>query len=595
MPVSEELKIVIRAEAQNAIQNLNRVQGASKKAEKSFMGISKSLLGKVGVVAGLTFAATALIKWGKASIQFNAKMQQTTVAFETMLGSAERAADVLEELTEFSAATPFQLEDLTNGAQRLLAFGTAAEDVRDVLQDLGNAAQGQSDKLNRLVDAYGKLQAKGRASLEELNMFTEAGVPIMGALQRQLELTKEELFDYVTKGKIGFEDVNEALQSITRGEGQFAGMLEKQSQTLSGSMSTLKDNIKLLGGEIFNSFTPILTGAAKGMTRFVQVIRNLIDDGDEGKDVLETYADAVEGIAKNATIIKNSRLEELGELSRNRDFPGPNPRLQELGAMSRAAKEAARLAREQADAWERVKKVGIPPVMAMFSSRAYIASGKNSLSLTRKLVGTYKEMPDLLQKVHGSFMELTEGVSWAEQKFVKLDDTILNFSATTETVADNVIMLASDLENVLGAVENLGRSFAGGAGQTVLDAFETLGATGEINWDDVFNDIASSLLKNMSTLLLGAGLITMFIFPPLGIALLALAGVTAWGAGRLQRDKASDFEGTKSEWEDWQLWKEAQENPKLQPMTINVFGDVNDADRFEEKVNNVINHRYATA
>ncbi len=272
MAVTEELKIVIRAEAAGAVRELRQVQGASAKVATNFGSIARSLIGPLGVAAGIIGLTRGVTKFLTQGVRFNAQLEQLDVAFTSILGSASAANSLVEELKEFSASTPFQMMDLAQGTQILLGFGTAAEDIVDTLRDLGNASLGSQEKLNRLIQAYGKLQSKGKATLEELNMFTEAGVPIMQALREQLGLTKEELSKYISTGKLGFEEVDAALQSLTRGEGKLAGILEGQSKTLAGSVSTLKDNVTLLTASLTEEFLPEMTESVNKLTEFVSGI-----------------------------------------------------------------------------------------------------------------------------------------------------------------------------------------------------------------------------------------------------------------------------------------------------------------------------------
>lgn len=272
--VSEELKIVVKAEVDRAVAGLKQVQGTAGGVEGNFK--------KIGLAAvkylGPAFLLGAVVKAGRSAVTAAAQYEKLGVSLEVLLGSAEKGQRVFQQLQAFASKTPFQLEQLANVSTRLMAFGSAAENITKELEMLGNASLGMPDKLDRIADAYGKLQAKGKASLEELNMFTEAGVPIMEALRTQLGLTKEELFDYISTGKVGFEDVRVALQNLTTGEGQFAGMMEKQSQTLIGLMSTARDNVQILGAEIGKSLlkpiSDIVTGFTNVVTRLSDAIRN---------------------------------------------------------------------------------------------------------------------------------------------------------------------------------------------------------------------------------------------------------------------------------------------------------------------------------
>lgn len=332
MAVSEELKIVIRAEARGAINELKQVQGVSNKVDTSFKSIAKSLLGALGLTAGIVGLTRGMTGFISKGIKFNAQLEQLDVAFTSILGSASRANELVEELKEFSTSTPFQMIDLAQGAQVLLGFGTQAKDIVATMEDLGNASLGSQEKLNRLIQAYGKLQAKGKASLEELNMFTEAGVPIMQALQEQLGLTKEELFDFVTKGKIGFEEVDAALQALTRGEGKLAGIIEGQSKTLSGVMSTLKDNVTALAASMTEDFVPSITKAASEVTALIKHILELKEIADirgearEGifvdfaEPLSEQVAQAQAGIKTLTADLKNLRDSRARELEMDLEF-----------------------------------------------------------------------------------------------------------------------------------------------------------------------------------------------------------------------------------------------------------------------------------
>jgi phage tail tape-measure protein len=139
---------------------------ASKTALKEF----QDLAAKTG--ANLTkFVSLPLLGLGAAAIKTAANIETQKIAFGKLLKDVDKGAKLFEDLKRFSAETPLQLDDITKGAQKLLAFGVAAEDVEGKLRRLGDVALGNSETLDRLTNAYGKLKAKGKATLEELNMF----------------------------------------------------------------------------------------------------------------------------------------------------------------------------------------------------------------------------------------------------------------------------------------------------------------------------------------------------------------------------------------------------------------------------------------
>jgi tape measure domain-containing protein len=222
----------------------NKISSAAKRMDK---------FGKTAVKVGsnLTkFSTLPILALGTASVVTAAKIETQRVAFGKLLKDVDRGNKLFEKLKKFSAETPLQLEDITTGAQKLLAFGIAEEDVIEKLTRLGDAALGNSATLSRLTNAYGKVQAKGKATLEELNLFTEAGVPIMQELSKQYGLTTQEMFKFIEAGKLGFADVDKALTSLTSEGGQFAGVMEAIAETTAGKFSTAVDNVKLAGAEL---------------------------------------------------------------------------------------------------------------------------------------------------------------------------------------------------------------------------------------------------------------------------------------------------------------------------------------------------------
>lgn len=255
-------------------KGLNNADGEAKKFQSS-SGKTFDAIKKAAVIA-FTAVATSIIAVGTASLKAAADFEKQQVAFEVLLGSAGKAQTLLESIEQFAATTPFQMPGLIEGSKRLLAFGIAEGQVIEKMKNLGNAAMGNQEALTRLIDAYGKLRAKGKASMEELNRFTEAGVPIVQALADQYGVATSELLDMVSKGKVSFDDVDKALTGLTTGTGKFAGMIEKQATTLGGLFSTLKDNIGLVAKDIGMELAPAAKEALGGAIDWIGKNRETI-------------------------------------------------------------------------------------------------------------------------------------------------------------------------------------------------------------------------------------------------------------------------------------------------------------------------------
>lgn len=173
----------------------------------------------------------------------NAEMEQYTTSLEVMLGSTEKASAMIAEMREFAAKTPLTLDNVISGGTMLMSYGVDESNLIDTMTKLGDLASGNAEKMDRITLAYGQMLAKGKVTGEELRQMTEAGVPLQTALAESIGVTGEEFSKMVSAGKVGIDDLNKAITELTTGDGKFAGMMEKQSQTMQGMLSTMQDNI----------------------------------------------------------------------------------------------------------------------------------------------------------------------------------------------------------------------------------------------------------------------------------------------------------------------------------------------------------------
>ena len=227
-------------------------------------------------IAALAVGA-AIVGIGVAAVKSAGDMEMLATQFEVMLGSAEKATKMMDQLEEFSARTPFQLPDLAKGTQNLLAFGVAEENVLDAMRMLGDTAGGSREKLMGLVLAYGKVQVKGKASMEELNMIAEKGVPIFTTLMAQIGVgSKEAFFKMVSAGKIGKDAIKQAFRTMTSEGGIFFQGMKKSSETFQGVLSTLKDVINITLASLGKSMLPVLKEYASKITDIVLKVREWV-------------------------------------------------------------------------------------------------------------------------------------------------------------------------------------------------------------------------------------------------------------------------------------------------------------------------------
>ena len=195
-------------------------------------------------------AASSLQSVVKSGLDYNAQMESYLTNFKVMLGDEQLAAEKLEEIRRMAASTPFSLSDLTEGTQTLLQFGVAADDTTGVLKRLGDISLGNADKLQTLVRAYGKMSSAQKVTLENVNMMIDAGFNPLNQICDATGESMSALYKRISDGKVSFNELEAAVAAATSEGGQFYNGMLEASQTFNGRLSTLKDNVAALTGEL---------------------------------------------------------------------------------------------------------------------------------------------------------------------------------------------------------------------------------------------------------------------------------------------------------------------------------------------------------
>ena len=246
--LNSQLTSVNQALAQQAANN-GRITTSSNAASSSLSTMSQRLGSMMSMLKSM-LAMRATRSFLEATIGGLSQFEQYETSFAVMLGNMQSAKDLMSDLQDFAAKTPYQLPDVTKAAQLLMNYGVEAKDLITTMTHLGDLSQGQADKLDRISLAYGQMLAKGKVTGEELRQMTEAGVPLTQALADNMGIATSELMGFIEKGQVGIPELDSAIEGLTTGTGKFAGMMEQQSQTLAGQWSTLKDNMGAFAREI---------------------------------------------------------------------------------------------------------------------------------------------------------------------------------------------------------------------------------------------------------------------------------------------------------------------------------------------------------
>lgn len=218
---------------------------------------SKGMAVLAGAVAGVATAMGTGIALG---VKYNASIEQYQTSFEVMTGSADKAAEVIERLKKVGAETPFELPELADTTQLLMNYGFTADDAMDKMMMLGDISQGSADKMSRIATAYGQMSSAGKVSLEDVKQMIEAGFNPLQEISESTGESMASLYKRISKGTLSVDEITASMERATSEGGKYFQSMEKQSQTVNGLISTLKDNAQQLLGEVVK---PISESMAK--------------------------------------------------------------------------------------------------------------------------------------------------------------------------------------------------------------------------------------------------------------------------------------------------------------------------------------------
>lgn len=283
--------------------DLETVSKQSKKATSGMKGFAdkyNKMTGALSAIAAVqlgsvfTGMAGGILNMGIASVQAAAQMRQYEIAFQTMLKSAEAGTQMLRDLQQFAAETPFDVPGVVSAGQQLMAFGFKAEEIIPMLTNLGDAASGLglgTEGVSRLAYALGQMQTSGKLNAQDMMQLTSAGISAWDMLAQAAGKTVAEMKDLCSKGAI---DSKAAVQTIVAGMNeQFGGMMAKTSDEVAGLLANIEEtagNTSAAVGkyltEAFN-IKGILKDVSDRLGEFQQKMQTATEQGKSLRDVIK--------------------------------------------------------------------------------------------------------------------------------------------------------------------------------------------------------------------------------------------------------------------------------------------------------------------
>lgn len=255
----------------DVLLNDESLQQGLQRSREAFRSLSESataelqsmdgFMAKAAQTAAGLFAADKLKDFAWAISEVRGEYQQLEIAFNTMLGSKSQADALMTQLIDTAATTPFEMKEIAEASKMLLAYGMAADEVNGTLIRLGDIAAGLSIPIKDLAFLYGTTMVQGRLYTQDLNQFLGRGIPLADELAKQFGKNKSEVKKLVEEGKIGFPEVQKAIEALTNEGSKFGGLMEAQSKTIKGQLSNIEDAWEQMMNEIGRSQEENISGA----------------------------------------------------------------------------------------------------------------------------------------------------------------------------------------------------------------------------------------------------------------------------------------------------------------------------------------------
>ncbi len=356
----------------------------------------------------------------KQVVAVRSQFQQLEISFGTMLKSKEKANDLMAQMADLAAKTPFGLEEVSEGAKRLLAFQVPAEEVTETLRRMGDVAAGLGVPMGQLIHVYGQVKAQGKLMTNDLYQFMNAGIPIIAELSKVVGKSETEIKDMVSAGKIGFPEVQAVIKNMTNEGGLFFNLMAEQSKSLGGQISNLGDSFDQMLNDIGKASEGYISGAIQGVTFLVENYKTL---GKVIAGLIATYG------AYRAAVLVNIALTKGWAVAAKEDAIAKG--------IQTVATNAATIATKALNAAMKAN----PYVLV---ATAVVGLGAAIWALRDKTTAAEKAQQDYNNQKQQS-------IDWEQQHKQKIDELI--DSATNQALADTdrqkaLILLQKEYPNI---------------------------------------------------------------------------------------------------------------------------------------------------
>lgn len=414
-----ESQRILNSIGKTAVENGDRMDEMLKKVGKGFASIVS-----IGAFAQLA----------KQIVAVRGEIQSLEVAFNTLTGSAEVGGKLLADIRQFAVSTPMQMNDLAKGAQTLLAFNTAAEDVMPILKAIGDISMGDAAKFQSLTLAFSQMSAAGKLMGQDRMQMINAGFNPLSVIAEKTGKSLGELNDEMSKGAISAEMVKQAFMDATSEGGKFYGMLESQSHTLNGAISNLQGAIQ----DTFNSIGEASEGAIAGAVDVVtKLVKNYEELGSVLMGIVSTYGAYKAAVMTTTTVTNVQTAAAHYEEAKALEALMTVEQREELVKRGLKATDEAYLVEAKKMVAANVKEAE----SALQRARAEVSASAHALNARRAEYMQAKEI------VAAKKLELEAAIESGEAKKIEAAQTALNTAEERKNAAAKTFQAAAADKN----------------------------------------------------------------------------------------------------------------------------------------------------
>lgn len=276
-----ELKFIVTMDSSQFSEGANKVMADVKqitssvekqgeKIQSQFDGIGKSIGGSMGKYLAMFGGAAALKGLLDQMVRVRSEFQKTDVAIRTMLGSKEKADELMNQVREYAKISPLEFGDITKATQMMISFNIEADKVPQYIKAIGDVSMGESDRFNSLSLAFSQMSATGKLMGQDLLQMINAGFNPLATISEQTGKSIAQLKDEMSKGAISAKMVQDAFIAATSAGGKFYGMSENAAKTIGGQLSMLSDAVAAAFNDVGEKSEGIITTAISGVTKLVE-------------------------------------------------------------------------------------------------------------------------------------------------------------------------------------------------------------------------------------------------------------------------------------------------------------------------------------